>query len=154
MPLREIRDVPKGGNAMSKANGKANGKAATTNPSSKGDKGDDGRDPTSGKFVKGWKGGTGNPHSNMIAAFRTRWLKIANPDHVEDAYNFLLAAMTNDEWPPAVRLMACEKFLDRTIGKPQQSVELVGDMKHTFETVRAGLTQLSERLGYRAVDLS
>lgn len=77
-----------------------------------------------GRFAPGNKCGGGNPHANMVARFRTRWLKIAKEEDVEKAYNFLVQTFTNPKTPPAVAVQAVEKFLDRTVGKPDQKLDV------------------------------
>ncbi len=42
----------------------------------------DGRDPASGKFVKGWKGGPGNPAARAVAARRKALLDAVSPEDV------------------------------------------------------------------------
>jgi len=79
-----------------------------------------------GQFVKGHPGGPGNPQAKALAAFRTRWLDVAKIEHIDEAYEWLYRAWSGDEFPPNVRVKAFELFVDRTIGKPKESVELTG----------------------------
>jgi len=79
-----------------------------------------------GKFVKGNSGGPGNPQAKALAAFRTRWLDVAKVEHIDEAYEWLYRAWSGDEFPPNVRVKAFELFLNRTIGKPKEIVELSG----------------------------
>lgn len=83
-----------------------------------------------GQFAKGHPGGPGNPQAKALSAFRTKWLEVAKAEHVGEAYQWLYEAWHDDDnkFPPAVRLQALERFLDRTIGKPKESIEVSGDI--------------------------
>ena len=136
-----------------------NGEPEPTTPSE--GNGEEGRDDL-GRFAPGNKLGKGNPHANLIAGFRMRWLQVAKTQDVEKAYKFLVNTMNGvgDDGKDAdiaynVRLMACDKFLDRTIGKPVVAVDLTGDVGETFAIVREGLERLSGRFGqgHKRIDL-
>ncbi len=124
---------------------KTNGKTRKAKPSSKGA---DGRDSDTGQFVKGWKGGPGNPHASHVQRIRALIFEATTDEQFKKVWNKLKSAAENGKpW-------AIKEYLDRVIGKPHQSVEVTGDMRQTFEVVQAGVSKLSERFGYRKVDLS
>lgn len=74
-------------------------------------KGDNGRDPTTGRFVPGYKGGPGNPHARRVADFR-RVLVDAVTD--EDLHNL---ARTLVQKGKAGDVMAAREVFDRLMGK-------------------------------------
>lgn len=93
-------------------------------PSSNGRNGKPEKRDNLGRFAPGHCGGPGNPHAKKLAKFRSRWLEIAKLEHVDEAYRFLHATFTDDEAPLNVRLDACEKYLNRTVGKPDQTISV------------------------------
>tara|TARA_R110002033_G_scaffold38415_1_gene77764 strand:+ start:416 stop:754 length:339 start_codon:yes stop_codon:yes gene_type:complete len=91
--------------------------------------GDNGRDK-SGKFTEGNPGGPGNPHAKKIAEYRRAVRDAFSKDHVLSVLNSMYARACGDgkDAVPASRV-----FLEYTIGKPKESVEVsAGEGSLTF----------------------
>jgi len=111
-----------------------NGKNGT--PSAKGRNGN-------GTFVKGHNGGPGNPQIKALSAFRMAWSKASKAKHVTEAYEWLYKAWSGEDFPPAVRMKAFELFMDRTVGKVKETVEIEGGID--ADEVRAGVLAFLHR---------
>ncbi len=53
-------------------------------PSGDGKNGEEGRDVVSGRFVKGWKGGPGNPHHKRMSEWRSAFVGAVTPEDVHE----------------------------------------------------------------------
>jgi len=82
-------------------------------PSANGAKSDrDGR----GRFVKGWKGGPGNPHASIVMEWRKALVKAVTPEDVTAVMEKLIEkARAGEAW-------AVKEFLDRCVGRPKEDV--------------------------------
>lgn len=107
-----------------------------------------------GTFAKGNNGGPGNPQLKALAGYRMAWAKAVKTKHVTEAYAWLHEAWSGDEYPPAVRLQAFREFMDRTVGKVHETVEITGDQTLTIDLLREGIDQLGKRFDHRSIGLS
>ncbi len=103
---------------MSQSNGTAHqgdGKAEAPplSPSANGD----GRDPKSGQFVKGWKGGPGNPTYRKLARNRTLLLEAITDDEIRQLGRKLWSFAMKGEFE------AAKILLPYLVGKPRDAVE-------------------------------
>lgn len=80
--------------------------------------GGNGRDPETGRFLPGWKGGPGNPYGRRVADIR-RVLVEAVTD--EDLYDL---ARTLVEKGKAGDVMAAREVFDRLMGKPKATLSI------------------------------
>jgi hypothetical protein len=72
----------------------------------------DGRDPATGRFAKGWKGGPGNPFGRQVAAYRRAFLDAVGEDGIKQLAAKLHAlALAGD-------VDAAKVVLSYTVGKP------------------------------------
>ena len=79
----------------------------------------DGRDVT-GRFVKGYRGGPGNPFGDKVEQLRTALLRCMTPEDFEKLGRKLLEkAQTGD-------IGAIKELLDRVFGKSAQSMQVTG----------------------------
>ncbi len=83
-------------------------------PSSDGSNGE-GRD-AQGRFAKGWKGGTGNPHAKRVAALRSALLGAVSPEDLRVIVEKLI------EKAKAGDLLATKELFDRILGKSTQPI--------------------------------
>jgi hypothetical protein len=80
------------------------------NPSVNGGNGE-GRDPKSGRFVKGWKGGPGNPDGKRAQAWRQEFLRTVTPADVRAVVQTLVRlAKAGEPW-------AIHELFERAFGK-------------------------------------
>jgi len=115
-----------------------------------------------GLYLPGNKFGKGNPHNGTVQRFRAKWLECVKEEDVAEAYRTIMAVMLDRDpetgesigTPVHVRLAAAQMFLDRTIGKPKDQIELKGDVAESVEKVRAGIRALSARMNVEDIDLS
>ena len=111
------------------------GKNSTPTPN-----GENGRDPKTGQFVKGWKGGPGNPLNKGVHYLKEAILQAATPEKARELMEKCHElAMAGD-------MAAARVWFDRAIGKPDQRVELKGDIQHTVAQTREGLRKIANRL--------
>lgn len=76
----------------------------------------EGRDQKSGRFIKGWKGGPGNPRYNQIADHNRAWREATTEaDTLAVVAKLVEAARAGKEW-------AVTQYLDRVIGKAVQMI--------------------------------
>jgi len=73
----------------------------------------DGRDPASGRFLPGWKGGPGNPHARAVAARRKALLGAVTPEDIARVGKKLLEMAEGGD-VPAIALLF--KYI---IGQPR-----------------------------------
>ncbi len=81
-------------------------------------KGGNGRDRTSGRFLPGWRGGPGNPHIKQTSRLRSELLQSIKPSDIKTIIRALLRKAKRGD------VYAAREILDRTLGKPQQTIEL------------------------------
>ena len=73
---------------------------------------DGGRDPKTGQFTKGNKGGPGNPHARHVAQLRQAFLEAATPQRMQQLADKLFAlALAGD-------VAAARLFLEHSVGRP------------------------------------
>lgn len=77
-----------------------------------------GKDPATGRFVKGWKGGPGNPHASETAKLRAALLKEVKEGDVQAIIRKMIAKAK------AGNVDAARLVFDRLFGKPPQNVTL------------------------------
>ena len=83
-------------------------------PSPNGSNGD-GRDPATGRFAPGWKGGPGNPHARTVGNLRTAMLKAVSEDDLTRIVKQLVKLAVKGNVP------AAKEVLDRCLGKPVEA---------------------------------
>lgn len=71
----------------------------------------------SGRFVKGWKGGPGNPNAARVEKLRNALLDAITEDTVREVVEALIKEAKGGN------VIAMRELLDRTIGKPKDAVE-------------------------------
>jgi len=101
-----------------------------------------------GRFVKGYAGGPGNPHSKAVNSFRAAILEATTREDMLEIWAVLI------ENAKAGDLRAIREVFDRVIGKPKESVEIVGDMRETVVLVSDGIKKLADRFDHRTISLS
>ena len=77
-----------------------------------------GKDPATGRFVKGWKGGPGNPHASETAKLRAALLREVKEGDVQAIIRKMIAKAKQGN------VEAARLVLDRLFGKPPQNVTL------------------------------
>jgi hypothetical protein len=78
----------------------------------------DGRDHRTGRFLKGCKGGPGNPDGKRAQAWRQEFLRTVTPAHVRAVARTLVRlAVAGEPW--AVRVL-----LNRCLGRPCETLHL------------------------------
>ena len=80
--------------------------------------GGNGRDATTGRFVKGWRGGPGNPHARRVADFRNVLMEAVSD---EDLYDI---ARTLVERGKSGDVSAARELFDRLMGKSKASLAI------------------------------
>ncbi len=103
---------------------------------------------SSGRFVKGSAGGPGNPHSKAVNTFRSAILEATTREDMLEIWAVLIENAKSGD------LRSIREVFDRIIGKPKESVEIVGDMRETVVLVSDGIKKLSERFDHRTISLS
>lgn len=93
-----------------------------------------GRDPTTGRFVKGYGGGG----RKEIPPDIKEMLQAATPD----ACKLLCSTINDDEAKLDLRIRCCEIVFDRVYGKPQQSVDI--DAKNIPQVVFVGGDEVAD----------
>lgn len=87
-------------------------------PSANGTNGTNGRDPKTGQFLKGWKGGPGNPHAQKVAHFRSLILDATTDEDILAVWGRLVEE-AKDGKPWAVK-----ELWERLFGKAKATVEV------------------------------
>lgn len=82
----------------------------TQEPSGNGSNG--GRDPRTGRFREGNKGGPGNPHARRVAEIRSALLKAVSPDDIREIVQALVTKAKAGD------VAAAREVFDRCVGKP------------------------------------
>lgn len=78
-----------------------------------------GRDPQTGRFVKGWKGGPGNPQLRALAEWRQVLIDAVSEDDLRETVEVLKReAKAGQRW-------AVRELLDRCLGKPEQVMSML-----------------------------
>lgn len=138
---------------MSKANGKPTTKRKTAKKTDSVKTDGNGRDKK-GRFGEGNTYAKGNPVNSALHHFRKLVLTQTKDSDIKAVWAKLVQKAKNGE-PWAIREM-----FDRVMGKPQQSVEISGDMTTTLAVVSEGIEKLQNRLkgtkvaGHRSVGLN
>ena len=99
-------------------------KRVRLNPTPNGSDGNvpiNGKDPATGRFVKGWRGGPGNPHGAETAKLRSALLKAITDRDVQAIIRKMIAKAK------AGNVEAARLVLERVFGKPPLSVTLATD---------------------------
>ena len=97
-----------------------------------------------GKFAPGYKGGPGNPHIAKVAEIRKQMYEVLTPRI--PAIIAKLAEMAEDG-----NIYAIKEVLDRSLGKPQQTIEAKVEMPEgkTRDEIIAGAAQELARQGWK-----
>ena len=90
--------------------------------------GQHGRD-ASGRFVKGCKGGPGNPHAQHVGQLRSALLEAVTAEDMEAIARKLV------ESAKAGNVQAVKELLDRLVGKPAQAIHMVSEAATTVRVV-------------------
>ncbi len=92
-------------------------------------KGANGDGRVNGRFVKGWKGGPGNPHAKRVAQLRARIMQAVDDETFDEVITALIQ-MAKDKDLDAIR-----ELLDRSIGKASQTemIERVERLEQLLE---------------------
>ena len=72
----------------------------------------DGRDPVTGRFAPGWRGGKGNPLARRVGRLRAELLRAVTPEDIRGVVDALLAEARGGN------VAAIRELLDRTLRKP------------------------------------
>ena len=87
--------------------------------------GPNGRDATTGRFIKGWKGGPGNPRGGQIEQLRSAMIEAVTDEDIKRIFATLVRlAVAGD-------VRAATLVLDRVLGRPQEAV--VHGQSHSYE---------------------
>ena len=97
--------------------------------------GSNGRD-ASGRFVKGWKGGPGNPHARRVADIRSVLMSAVSDDDLRAIVSTLV------EKAKAGDVMAAREVLDRLLGKAKVAVAVEPEPQRTPDEIRAAIRAL------------
>ncbi|MCH7720374.1 MAG: hypothetical protein IH988_05215 [Planctomycetes bacterium] len=92
--------------------------------------GSNGRDPATGRFLPGWKGGSGNPHAKLVGKLRAAMLAAVDEAAIRRVVEALIKKAEGGN-VPAVR-----ELLDRCIGKPHET-----DLIERIERLEATLVE-------------
>ena len=99
--------------------------------------GANGRD-ASGRFVKGWKGGPGNPHARQVAAIRSVLMSaVSDDDLVQMVRALVKKAKAGD-------VMAAREVLDRMLGKAKVAVAIEPEPQRTPDEIMAAIRALEQ----------
>lgn len=99
--------------------------------------GANGRD-ASGRFVKGWKGGPGNPYVRHVAAIRSVLMSAVSDDDLRAIVSTLV------EKAKAGDVMAAREVLDRLLGKAKVAVAIEQEPQRTPDEIIAAIRALEE----------
>ena len=99
--------------------------------------GANGRD-ASGRFVKGWKGGPGNPHARQVAAIRSVLMSAVSDDDLR----VILSALVKRA--KAGDVMAAREVLDRLLGRAKVAVAVEPEPQRTPDEVLANIRALEQ----------
>jgi len=81
-----------------------------------------GKDPKTGKFVRGNKLGTGNPYADRVYQLKRAIIDSASPEQVVEAMGKLWDL--TDAKDPKVAIKALSEWLNRVCGRPDQELRL------------------------------
>lgn len=93
----------------------------------------EGRDPSTGRFVPGWKGGTGNPQAAKVARMRATILEAIGVDDGARLKAVIAAMLDKAE---SGDVQAARLVVEYAIGKP-----LEHDMLERVESLESMLTE-------------
>lgn len=71
-----------------------------------------GRDTTTGRFAKGWRGGKGNPLAGKVAKLRAAMINAVSASDLRDVIRAMIAQAKAGD------VAAARELLDRLLGKP------------------------------------
>ncbi len=71
-----------------------------------------GRDSSTGRFVKGWRGGKGNPLAGKVAKLRAAMINAVSEEDLREVIVAMLAEAKAGD------VSAARELLDRLLGKP------------------------------------
>ena len=88
---------------------------AKSPPSPNGPNGGAGRDPATGRFAAGWKGGPGNPHAKQVGRLRSAMLAAVSDKEMKAIVKKLVQLAKSGSVP------AAKEVLDRCLGRPVEA---------------------------------
>jgi len=110
-------------------------------PKSHGQNGKIEKDPKTGKFLPGNRGGPGSPYKKKIGQFRRAVIEAVTPEDVQEVIDKLMGeAKAGKPW-------AVREFLDRVVGKPDQKLSVDADV--SGDDVREAVNRLMSVRGVR-----
>lgn len=115
-----------------------------SSPSPNGSNGGSGRD-SGGKFTKGWKGGTGNPHARRVGQIRSVLLDAVSDDDIKAIVKALVAQAKEGDVKAAAELF--NRLIGRAGDAPVQG-ESAGEQSTMLTITPAeSLAAIEERKG-------
>ena len=99
--------------------------------------GANGRDAT-GRFVKGWKGGPGNPHARQVAAIRSVLMSAVSDDDLVQMVRALVKKAKGGD------VLAAREVLDRMLGKAKVAVAIEPEPQRTPDEIMAAIRALEQ----------
>ncbi len=92
----------------------------------------DGRDRSTGRFAKGWRGGSGNPHAALVMSFRRAMLESVTTEQISQMFKDLVDAAL------AGNAEARSEVLDRCCGRsvPADMLGEIGELAENIEELR------------------
>ena len=101
--------------------------------------GSNGRDPTTGRFAPGWKGGPGNPYARRVADFRRVLVDAVTDEDLHDL------ARTLVKKGKAGDVMAAREVFDRLMGKAKVTMAVETESQMNVEDAKAQLRAMLEQ---------
>ncbi len=92
--------------------------------------GSNGRDPATGRFLPGWKGGPGNPHAKLVGKLRAAMLAAVSDAEMKAIVAKLVELAKGGNVP------AAKEVLDRCLGRPVEA-----DLLERLEELEAQWSQ-------------
>ncbi len=81
----------------------------------------EGRDPATGRFVEGWRGGPGNAHISQVKRWRETLYACVTDDELQAVFRNLVDLATDRTCPSP---WATKELLNRALGKPVDAQRL------------------------------